>query len=151
VQDPIVDAEIGHVCGKLPNGPLSPFAQAKEKIDAINFTLESEALPALRNEADKATPPFCTDGMNLGGFTQFSNPTILAIQNPPSARTGSCNADSAEPNKACHDNTDCPGGTCITHVGQDFLGFTGDIVTGQVIDTGEGCPKKLVPPPGVCP
>jgi hypothetical protein len=156
VQEPTIVSDVGHVCGQFTMAPAATGnADVDEKLATVSTALASETPAVLQDNAEAFTPPLCTDGMDIGGFSMFTNPAVFAIQNPVGQRSGECDAASAVPGDSCETNADCGGGTCLLAVGQDFLGMTGDIVTGMVINTGEGCTPTgdamNPPPPPVCP
>jgi hypothetical protein len=103
----------GAVCGGLPAGD---DATALNEATAGNASIDT-----LRLNAESFSPPACIQGLTLGGFVTFQDPTIFAL------RTGAprsvCENDGVT---TCTSNAQCGGGTCVPI--QNYIGISTKIV-----------------------
>src|SRR6185503_12125244 len=103
----------GAVCGGLPAGD---DATVLNEATAGNASIDT-----LRLNAEAFSPPACIQGLTLGGFVTFQDPTIFAL------RTGSprsvCESDGVT---TCTSNAQCGGGTCVPI--QNYIGISTKIV-----------------------
>ncbi len=103
----------GQVCGGLPAG---------DDVAVVNqSTTENASIDAIGMNAEAFSPPACIEGLTLGGFVTFEDPTIFAI------RTGSpksvCENDGIT---ECTSSAQCGGGECVPI--QNFIGISTRIV-----------------------
>ena len=103
----------GAVCGGLPAGDDATMLDES--------TTANGSIDTLKVNAQQFAPPACIQGLTLGGFVTFQDPTIFAL------RTGAprsvCESDGVT---ACTSNAQCGGGTCVPI--QNFIGISTQIV-----------------------
>jgi len=99
----------GQVCGGLPAGD---DAQVVNEATAGNASIDT-----LRLNAESFSPPACIQGLTLGGFVTFEDPTIFAL------RTGAPRSVCENAvTTTCTSNADCGGGNCVPI--QNFIGIS---------------------------
>jgi hypothetical protein len=103
----------GAVCGGLPAGDDATVLNES--------TSQNASIDTLRVNAQTFSPPACIQGLTLGGFVTFQDPTIFAL------RTGAprsvCENDGVT---TCTSNAQCGGGNCVPI--QNFIGISTQIV-----------------------
>jgi hypothetical protein len=103
----------GAVCGGLPAGDDATVLNES--------TSENASIDTLRVNAQQFSPPACIQGLTLGGFVTFQDPTIFAL------RTGAPRSVCENAvTTTCTSNADCGGGTCVPI--QNFIGISTQIV-----------------------
>jgi hypothetical protein len=103
----------GAVCGGLPAGD---DATVLNEATAGNASIDT-----LRLNAEQFSPPACIQGLTLGGFVTFQDPTIFAL------RTGAPRSVCENAvTTTCTSNADCGGGTCVPI--QNYIGISTKIV-----------------------
>lgn len=104
----------GAVCGGLPAGDDATVLDES--------TTANGSIDALKVNAQAFAPPACIQGLTLGGFVTFQDPTIFAL------RTGAprsvCESDGVT---TCTSNAQCPGGSTCVPI-QNFIGISTQIV-----------------------
>jgi hypothetical protein len=103
----------GQVCGGLPAG---------DDATVVNeATAGNASIDTLRINAESFSPPACIQGLTLGGFVTFEDPTIFAVTTG-TPRSVCENAVTT----TCATNADCGGGNCVPI--QNFIGISTKIV-----------------------
>jgi hypothetical protein len=104
----------GAVCGGLPAGD--------DETVLNQSTSSNAAIDTLRLNAQQFSPPACIQGLTLGGFVTFQDPTIFAL------RTGAprsvCESDGVT---SCTSNAQCPGGSTCVPI-QNYIGISTQIL-----------------------
>jgi hypothetical protein len=103
----------GAVCGGLPAGDDATVLSES--------TTGNASIDTLRVNAQQFSPPACIQGLSLGGFVTFQDPTIFSL------RTGAPRSVCENAvTTTCTSNADCGGGNCVPI--QNFIGISTQIL-----------------------